>query len=43
MNQIKTQLAAAALLDRALNAVTDDELRVLLDKVPVCSVSWAWC
>jgi hypothetical protein len=34
MNQIKTQLAAAALLDRALNAVTDDELRVLLDKVP---------
>jgi hypothetical protein len=34
MNQIKTQLAAAALLDRALNAVTDDELRVLLNKVP---------
>lgn len=34
MNQIKTQLAAAALLDRALNAVTDEELRAMLDKMP---------
>ena len=34
MNQIKTQLAAASLLDRALNAVTDDELRDLLTKIP---------
>lgn len=34
MNQIKTQLAAVSLLDRALNATTDEELRVLLDKLP---------
>lgn len=34
MNQIKTQLAAAALLDRALNATTDDELRTLLSTMP---------
>lgn len=34
MNQIKTQLAAASLLDRALNATTDEELRVLLDELP---------
>jgi hypothetical protein len=34
MNQIKTQLAALSLLDRALNATTDAELRVLLDAIP---------
>jgi hypothetical protein len=34
MNQIKTQLAAAALVDRALNATTDDELRTLLNNLP---------
>lgn len=33
MNQMKTQLAAATLLDRALNATTDAEVRVLLDKI----------
>ncbi len=33
MNQIKTQLAAASLLDRAMNATTDEEMRVLLDKL----------
>ena len=34
MNQMKTRLAALNLLDRALNALTDDELRTMIDGVP---------
>ena len=33
MNQVKTRLAALALLDRAINAIDDTELQGLLDKV----------
>jgi hypothetical protein len=34
MNQIKTQLAALALLDRSFNAATDEELAALLATLP---------
>ena len=39
MNQMKTRLAALSLLDRAMAAMTDDELSAVIDKLPDGHVS----
>jgi len=39
MNQMKTRLAALSLLDRALAAMTDDEMAALVDSLPEGHVS----